>query len=76
MFDNTPNQPSKNKTKNCVEINGELRGRYNEDNQVRFKISILRSSLFDYGNVYMLLKGTITIENESDQDQAKHAIRK
>ena len=76
MFDNTPNQPSKNKTKNCVEINGELRGRYNEDNQVRFKISILRSSLFDYGNVYMLVKGTITIENESDHNQAKHAIRK
>ena len=49
------------RTKNWVEINYELRGAYNEENQFRFKTSILRSSFCDYSNAYMLVKGTITI---------------
>ena len=53
---NAPNQPSKFKTKNWVEINDESRGTYNEDNQIRFKTSILRSSLCDYSHAYILVK--------------------
>ena len=34
LLDNTPNQPSKFKTKNWVEINDESRGMYNEHNQM------------------------------------------
>ena len=54
-FDNTPNQPFKFKTKNWVEINYEPRGTYNEDNQIRFKTSMLRSSLCDYNDAYILV---------------------
>ena len=36
LLDNTPNQPSKFKTKNLVKTNDESRGTYNEDNQIRF----------------------------------------
>ena len=54
-FDNTPNQPFKFKTKNWVEINYESRGTYNEDNQIRFKTSMLRSSLCDYNDAYILV---------------------
>ena len=50
FLDNTPNQPSKFRTKNWVEINDELRGTYNEDSQIRFKTSMLRSSLCDYND--------------------------
>ena len=32
LLDNTPNQPSKFKTKNCVKINDESRENYEEDN--------------------------------------------
>ena len=32
FFGNTPNQPSKFKTKNCVKINDESRENYEEDN--------------------------------------------
>ena len=53
---NAPNQPSKFKRKNWVEINDESRGTYNEDNQIRFKTSILRSSLCDYSHAYILVK--------------------
>ena len=38
LLDNTPNQPSKFKTKFWIEINDESRGIYDEDNQIRFKI--------------------------------------
>ena len=31
LLDNTPNQPTKFKTKNCVEINDDTSGTYNKD---------------------------------------------
>ena len=60
MLDNAPNQPTKFKTKNCVEIN-DVRGSYNANSQIKFDTSMLRSSLCDYSNVYILVKGTTTI---------------
>ena len=54
LLDNTLNQPSKFKTKNCVKINDESRGTYIENNQIRFKTSMLRSSLRYYSNAYIL----------------------
>ena len=58
---NTPNQASKFKTKNCLKINDESRETYNENNQIRFKISMLRSGLCDYSDPYILVKRTITV---------------
>ena len=43
------------KTKNWIEVNNESRGTYNEDDQIRFKISMLRSSLCDYRDSDILL---------------------
>ena len=60
MLDNTPNQPPKLKTTNWVKINDESRGTYNKNNKIRFKTSVLRSSLRDYRDVYILVKATIT----------------
>ena len=45
LLNNSPNQPPKFKTKNWVKINDESRGMYNKNIQVRFKTSMLRSSL-------------------------------
>ena len=45
LLDNTPNQPSKLKTKNWVEINGDSRGWYNTNRQIKSKTSMLKSSL-------------------------------
>ena len=56
LLDNTPNQPSKFKIKNWVEINDESQGTYNKVNQIRFKTSTLRLGLGDYSNTYILLK--------------------
>ena len=63
LLDNTPNHPTKFKTKNWVEINDESRGTYNTNSQPRFKTSMIRSSLCDYSDAYILAKGTITIAN-------------
>ena len=41
LLDNTPNQPTKLKTKYLVEINHESRGTNDEDNQIRFKFLML-----------------------------------
>ena len=70
LLDNTPNQQSKFKIKNWVEINDESRGTYNRGNQIRFKTLMLRSNLCDYSDAYILVKGTITAKNKAAQDQS------
>ena len=50
ILDNTPNQPSKFKTKNCVEINDESHGVCNISSQIRFKTLMLRSNLCNYSD--------------------------
>ena len=68
FLDNTPNQPTKFRTKNWVEINDESRGTYNTNSQIRFKTSMLRTSLCDYSDAYILAKGTITVANTTAAD--------
>ena len=60
LLDTQLNQPSKFRTRNWVEINDESRGTYTS-NDIRFKTTMLRSSLCDYADSYILVKGTITI---------------
>ena len=40
LLDNTPNQPSKFRTKNCVGISDELRGTHSVNRQINFKTSM------------------------------------
>ena len=47
MLDNTPNQLSKFKTKNWIEINDQSREVYNINGDIRFKTTMLKSSLCD-----------------------------
>ena len=61
LIDDTSNQPSKFRTKNWVEINDESRGTYNVNSQIKFKTTMLKSSLCDYSDAYILTKGKITI---------------
>ena len=63
MLDVTSNQPSKFRTKNWVEINGDLRRTYKTNCLIGFKTSILKSSLCNCSGAYKLSKGTITVPN-------------
>ena len=63
LLDNATNQPSKIRTKNWAEINDKSRGTYNTNNQIKFRNSMLKSSLCDYTDNYIAFKGTITFPN-------------
>ena len=66
LFDNTPNQLSKFRTKNWIEINDQSRGVHNVNKDIRFKTALLNSSLCDYSDAYILVKETITITGADD----------
>ena len=68
LIDDASNQLSKFKTKKWVEINDESRGTYNVNNQIKFKTTMLKSSLCDYSDTYILVKGTITVNNTAAAD--------
>ena len=68
MIDDTSNQPSKFRTKNWVEINNEARGIYYVNSQIKFKTTMLKSSLCDYTDAYILVKGTIGVNNTAAAD--------
>ena len=60
-----------------VELNDESRVTYNTNSQIKFKTPMLRSSLFDYSDAYILIKGTITAPNAAAVDaDAKNANKK
>ena len=71
MIDDASNQPSKFRTKNWVEINDESRGTYNVNSQIKFKSTMLKSSLCDYSDAYILVKGKITITGAGDNEAAR-----
>ena len=62
LLDDTTNQPSKLRTKNWIEINDESRGKY-DNNHIKFKSSMIMSNLYDYSDIYVLVKGTLTVLN-------------
>ena len=72
MLNNESNKPFKFKTKYWVEINDESRETYTSNN-IKFKTTMLRSSLCDYADAYIFVKGTITITGEGADDDAKQA---
>ena len=63
LLNDESNKPSKFRTRNWVEINDEARGTYSPNKQIKFKTSMLRSSLCDYSDAYILVKGNITVNN-------------
>ena len=73
LIDDTSNQQSKFRTKNWVEINDGSRGAYNAASQIKFKTTMLKSSLCDYRDAYILVKRTITINGRGADAAARQA---
>ena len=59
-----------------VEINDDIRGAYSPNKQIRFKTSMLISSLCDYSDAYILVKGNISINNNVGAGAAAKNIDK
>ena len=74
--DNTLNQSSKFRTRNWIEINDESRGAYNVNSQIKFKTTMFKSSLCDYSDAYILVKGTISVNNTAAQGAAANNTNK
>ena len=73
LIDDTPNQPSKFRTRKLAEINDESRGAYNVNSQIKFKTTMLKSSLCGYSDAYILVKGKITIAGAGADAAARQA---
>ena len=71
LLGNTLDQLSKFRTKNWMEINDRSQGVYNTNSNIRFKTAMLKSSLCDYTDAYILVKGKITITGEGDDAAAR-----
>ena len=63
LSDDTTNQPSKFRTRNWAEITDESKGVYSTGSEIKFKTSMSRSNLCDYGDVYIHIKTTIAFPN-------------
>ena len=74
LIDDASNQPSKFRTRNLVEINDESRGAYNVNSQIKFKTTMLKSRLCDYSDAYILVKGTISVNNTAGAGAAANNI--
>ena len=76
LLNDESNKPSKFRTRNWVEINDEARGTYSHNKQIKFKTAMLRSSLCDYSDAYILVKGNITVNNTAADDAAANNTSK
>ena len=76
LLDNASNQPSKFRTKNCVEINDLSNETYNTSAQIKFKTTMLKSSFRDYSDTYTLIKGNITVNNTAAADADANNINR
>ena len=76
LIDDASNQASKFRTRDWVELNDESRGAYNVNSQIKFKTTMLKSSLCDYSDAYILLKGTISVTNTAAAGVAANNINK
>ena len=76
MLDNTWNRLSKFRTTSWVEINDKSRGTYNTNCQINFKNTMLKSSLHNYSDSYIFIKGTITVVGVGADTAAKQADKR
>ena len=70
VIDHGSNQLFKFRAKNWVQINDESRRTYNVNSRIKFKTTILKSSLCDYSDAYVLVKEKITATVTGDNAAA------
>ena len=75
-LDSASNQPSKFRIRNWLEINDDIRGAYFPNKQIRFKTAMLRSSLCDYSDAYIIVKGNTSVNNTAGAGAAANNANK
>ena len=74
LINDKSNKTSKFKTRNWVGTNDESRGTYNVNSQIKFKTTMLKSSLCDYSDAYIHVKGKITIAAARQADERNKSV--
>ena len=64
------------RTENWFEINYDSSGTYSTVSRIKFKTSMLKSSLYDYSDTHILLSGTISVTNTAAQGADANIIKK
>ena len=62
------NKPCKFRPRNWAEINDDIRSAYSPNKHIKFKTAMLRSSLCDYNDAYILVKENISVNNTAAAD--------
>ena len=57
-------------------MNDQSRGLCNTNSDTRFKTTMLKSSLYDYSDAYILFKRKITINGRGDDNAARQADKR
>ena len=65
---------SKFVTRKCIEVNDLSGGEYFISKNIRFKSTMLRSDLCNYSDAYMVVKGTIAVEDTNDANKRKKLV--
>ena len=73
LIDDASDWPSEFRTKDWVEISDELKRAYKVNSQIKFKTTMLKSSLCDYSDTYIFVKGKITITRAGDDAASRQA---
>ena len=68
LLNDASNKISKFRTKKLVEINDESKGAYDVGSEIKFKTTMLKSSLCDYSDAYARVRGTIIVNNTAAVD--------
>ena len=76
LLNDESSKPSKLRTRNWVEINDDITGAYSPTEQIRSKTAMLRSSLCDYSDAYILVKVNISVNNAAGAGAAANNTNK
>ena len=74
LLNDTSNKPSKFRARNWFEINDDIRGACSPNKQI--KTAMLRSSLCDYSDAFILVKGNISVNNTAGVGAAANKTNK
>ena len=53
-----------------------MKGNYDNNNDIKFKMSMIRSNLHDYSDAYMHVKETVTVPNTAGAGVAGNNTKK
>ena len=70
LLDDTSNKISKFRTRKWVEINDESKGTYDVGSEIKFKTTMIKSSLCDSSDAYIYIRGTITVNDTAAEGAA------